>query len=106
MRMGIIVYSSEPEVVWNALRLANCALLNKDSVEIFLLGKGVDINAIDAKAFNIPELISAFRSQGGKMMACSACVQGRNLSEYDLCVTSKGMECYQLIKECDKVLTF
>jgi uncharacterized protein involved in oxidation of intracellular sulfur len=102
----MIIYSSEPETVWNAMRLANCALMNKNSVEVFLLGKGVDIHAIDSKAFNIPELVSSFKSQGGKMMACSACVQGRNLSEYCLCETSKGMEWYQLIKECDKVLTF
>lgn len=106
MKLGMIIYSSEPETVWNAMRLANCALMNKDSVSVFLLGKGVDIHAIENKAYNIPELISAFKSQGGNLMACSACVQGRNLPEYCLCETSKGMECYQLVKECDRVLTF
>jgi uncharacterized protein involved in oxidation of intracellular sulfur len=106
MKLGIIIYSSDPETVWNALRLAGCALMNKDKVEIFLLGGGVDIDSIHSGQFDVQALVFAVKSQDGKMMACGTCVKGRGKAEYGFCDTSQGMECYQLIKDCDKVLTF
>ena len=42
MKLGMIVYSNDAEVVWNAFRLANLALTEKDEVKIFLLAKGVE----------------------------------------------------------------
>ncbi len=38
--LAIVIYSNDTETVWNALRLANYALTQKDTVKIFLLGKG------------------------------------------------------------------
>ena len=35
MKLGIIISTSEPETVWNAYRLANFALNEKDNVKVF-----------------------------------------------------------------------
>lgn len=40
--IGIVIYSNDTETVWNAFRLANFALTQKDTVNIFLLDKGVE----------------------------------------------------------------
>jgi uncharacterized protein involved in oxidation of intracellular sulfur len=106
MKLGFIIYSSEPETIWNALRLANCALMNGDKVDIFLLGRGVELDSIRSSEFDFAQLVAVLKSQGGRMMACGSCVNSRGLAPYDLCATSQGMECYQLIKDCDKILTF
>ena len=37
MKLGVIVYSTDAEVVFNAFRLANFSLKEKDDVRLFLL---------------------------------------------------------------------
>lgn len=48
MKLGLILSQCEPETVFNALRLAAYSLAQGDAVRIFLVGKGVDIEQIDA----------------------------------------------------------
>jgi len=40
MKLGIIITQTDPETVFNALRLAQYALRQGDSVRIFLSGAG------------------------------------------------------------------
>ena len=40
MRLGIVISTTEPETVFNALRLGNYAAGQGDAVRVFLLGKG------------------------------------------------------------------
>jgi uncharacterized protein involved in oxidation of intracellular sulfur len=42
MKLGIVIYSNDPETVWNAFRLGNFGLKEKDEVKVFLLAKGVE----------------------------------------------------------------
>ena len=42
MKLGIIIYSTDAEVVFNAFRLANFSLKEKDEVRLFLLSSGVE----------------------------------------------------------------
>ena len=42
MKLGIILSQTEPETVFNALRLANYSLKQGDAVKIFLVAKGLD----------------------------------------------------------------
>ena len=46
MKLGIIISQTEPETVFNALRLANYSLKQGDTVKIFLVGKGVELDKI------------------------------------------------------------
>ena len=42
MKLGIIVYSTDAETVWNAFRLGVFALKQGDQAKAFLLAKGVE----------------------------------------------------------------
>ena len=44
MKLGMIVTQSDPETVFNALRLALYRLEQGDEVRIFLSGRGVEID--------------------------------------------------------------
>jgi uncharacterized protein involved in oxidation of intracellular sulfur len=45
MKIGIVIYSNDAETVWNAFRLGNFALKERDEVKVFLLAKGVEAEA-------------------------------------------------------------
>jgi len=51
MKIGIILNSNDPETVWNAFRFANEALNKNHSIEIFLLGKGVEAENVKDDKF-------------------------------------------------------
>lgn len=51
--IGIVIYSNDTETVWNAFRLANFALTQKDIVNIFLLGKGVEAQNLTSDKFDV-----------------------------------------------------
>ena len=42
MKLGIVIYSNDPETVWNAFRFGNFSRKQGDEVKIFLLAKGVE----------------------------------------------------------------
>lgn len=42
--IGIVIYSNDVETTWNALRFANYSQNEGDTVTIFLLGKGVELD--------------------------------------------------------------
>ena len=48
MKIGVIIYSTDPEVVFNALRLSIFSLRKGDKVSIFLLAKGVEYESLDS----------------------------------------------------------
>jgi len=47
MKLGIVIYSNDPETVWNAFRLGVFSLKEKDTVKVFLLAKGVECESLD-----------------------------------------------------------
>ena len=53
--MGIVIYSNDPEVVWNAFRVGNFALKAGDEVKVFLLAKGVESELLDTDLFKVKE---------------------------------------------------
>lgn len=106
MKLGIIIYSNEPEVVWNAFRLANFALNNQDQVKVFLLAKGVECENIDTEQFKVTEQMEIFVKQGGKIFACGTCLKLRGSQGTQLCPLSSMKDLYEIIKESDKIITF
>jgi uncharacterized protein involved in oxidation of intracellular sulfur len=105
MKIGIILSNNDPEVVWNALRFANTALLSNHKVRIFLLGQGVEIENIDNKKFNAKEQLDKFGSIGGDMIACGTCIKSRQLA-FSVCPISSMKDMLQIVEESDKILTF
>ena len=105
MKLGIIISTSEPELVWNAYRLANFALNEGDKVKIFLLARGVESESGNEK-YNIKEQIAQFISKGGEIYACGNCMKSRQMDSRDTCPLSSMKDLYQIVKDSDKILTF
>lgn len=106
MKLGIIIYSDDSETVWNAFRLGNYALKENDKVKVFLLGKGVECESIDTDKFKVTEQILSFVNSGGNIYACGSCLKIRQSQGSEMCPISTMKELYEIIQECDKVLTF
>ena len=106
MKLGIVIYSNDPETVWNAFRLGNYALNEKDEVKIFLLAKGVECRSFDTEKFKITEQIKLFHDNNGKIFACGTCLKMRQKEESELCPLSTMKDLYDIIKESDKIISF
>lgn len=106
MRLGIIIYSEDPETVWNAFRLANFTLHEGDEVKVFLLAKGVEAESLDTDKFKVTDLMREFVSNNGQVYACGTCLKIRNSKGTELCPLSSMSDLYELIKDADKVISF
>jgi len=51
VKVGIVIYSNDPETVWNAFRFGNYAVKEGETVQVFLIGKGVESESLDTGAF-------------------------------------------------------
>lgn len=106
MKMGIVIYSNDPETVWNAFRLGNFALKEGDDVKVFLLGNGVESESLDTDKFKVTEQMRSYVDSGGKIFACGTCLKIRHSEGTKTCPLSTMKNLYELIKECDKIVTF
>jgi len=104
--LGIVIYSNDTETVWNAFRLANFALTQKDTVNIFLLGKGVEAQNLTSDKFDVKKQMETFVAGGGQILACGTCLKIRNETSTELCPISTLADLYSLIKQADKIITF
>lgn len=106
MKLGIVVYSDHPETVWNAFRLGNFALNEGDSVQTFLLAKGVEAENLVEGKMVVKEQMQEYVDAGGEILACGTCLTLRSKEGGELCPLSTMGDLYNLIKESDKVVTF
>ena len=106
MKMGVIIYSNDPETVWNAFRFGNFALKEKDEAKVFLLAKGVECETLDTDKFKITEQMRSFVNNGCKILACGTCLKMRQSQGSELCPLSTMKDMYELVKESDKIVTF
>jgi uncharacterized protein involved in oxidation of intracellular sulfur len=106
MRLGIVVYSSDPETVWNAFRFGNFALRAGDEVKVFLLAKGVECESLDTDQFKTTEQMRSFIDHSGSIFACGTCLEIRQSGGSGMCPISTMKDLYEIVKESDKVVTF
>ena len=106
MKLGIVIYSDHPETVWNAFRLANFSLNNKDQVKVFLMAKGVEAESLSNGQFNILEQMNKFLEANGILLACGTCIEIRKKDSTELCPMSNMGDLYDIIKESDKLISF
>ena len=106
MNLGIILSQTEPETVFNALRLANYSLKQGDHVRVFLMGKGVEMDRIEDAKFNVREQAKAVLAAGGQFLACGTCLKLREPSGSDICPVSTLKDLYELVRDSDRVLSF
>jgi uncharacterized protein involved in oxidation of intracellular sulfur len=106
MKIGIIIYSNDSETVWNAFRFGNFALKEGDKVKVFLIAKGVECESLDTEKFKVTEQMKQFVENGGEVFACGTCLKIRQSEGSELCPLSTMKDLYEIIKECDKIITF
>lgn len=106
MKLGFIIYSTDAELVYNAFRLANFSLKEGDQVKVFLLASGVEYESLNSENFNIIELAQKLLDDGGEILACGTCLNLRKKDSTELCPLSTIKDLYELVKNCDKIVTF
>lgn len=106
MKLGIVISSNDPETVWNACRLGKFARGQGDTVNVFLLGKGVESESLDTKDFAVTQAMQDLVDGGGKIDACGTCLTLRNAEAGEVCALSTLQDLYRLIRESDRLLTF
>ena len=111
MNIAIIIYSNDPETVWNAFRFANTSLAYNNQVNVFLLGKGVEAGMVSTLQFDIQEQMDLFRESGGNMVGCGVCCESRkdempSLTDELKCEMGSMQQLYGQVAEADKIITF
>jgi len=106
VKLGIILSGTEPETVFNALRLALFSLQQGDSVRIFLLGKGLELDQIVDAKFDVRGQAEAVLKANGGFLACGTCLKLRGLNTSELCPLSTLKDLHEVIRDSDRVLSF
>jgi len=106
MKLGIVLSTTEPETVFNVLRLGNYALSRSDTVRVFLLGKGVELDQIQNERFNVCQQAESLLGAGGTIQACGNCPKLRNSQGSELCPLSTMKDLYETVKDSDRIVTF
>ena len=107
MKLGIIISGTNAETNWNAFRLANFSLKQGDEVKVFLIGEGVEYESASSDKFNVKEQAADLvKSEKSKIMACGTCLKSREQESTATCPISTMKDLYELVRECDKILTF
>ena len=81
------------------------ALKQGDNAKAFLLAKGVECEKCDAAPFNMKEMMQSFVDSGGHILACGTCLKLRNSQGTELCPLSTMKDLYELIRDCDRVVS-
>jgi len=105
VKLGIVIYTHDPETVWNAFRLGILALSCEDEVTVFLLAKGVEIDSLDSDEFDVTDKLSEFAKNGGIVLSCGTCMSLRNQPTPANCQSATMGTLYEMIKNSDKVIT-
>jgi uncharacterized protein involved in oxidation of intracellular sulfur len=106
MKLGIVIYSDDSETVWNAFRFGNFALKEGDEVKVFLIAKGVECESLDTDKFKVTKQMKQFIDNGGKIFACGTCLKIRQSEGSEMCPLSTMKDLYDIVKECDKIVSF
>ncbi len=105
MKLGMIITQTEPETVFNALRLALYSLEQGDDVRIFLSGKGVEIDQIEDPTFDVKGEAQKVLDAGGEFLACGTCLKLRNSEGSEVCPLSTLKDHYEIVRDSDRVIT-
>ncbi len=106
MKIGVVISTNEPEVVWNAFRFGVTALASNHEVKVFLMNKGVEIEDIKDEKYDVKKQVDSFIENKGKILACGTCLKSRQKEGSNVCPISSMMDLLKLVTESDKLLTF
>jgi hypothetical protein len=104
--IGMVIYSNDIETVFNAMRFANFSKAAGDTVNIFLLGKGVEVDQLVETDKDVKEQVDLFLDNGGSILGCGTCLHNRKNDEPQVCKFSSMSDLYSLVRRNKIVLTF
>ncbi|HBX52030.1 MAG TPA: sulfur reduction protein DsrE [Bacteroidales bacterium] len=104
--IGMVISTNDVETMWNVLRLANFAKEEGDTVSIFLLGKGVELDLLVKQNKDLQEQSDAFLEKGGTILGCGTCLSSRKNDAPQVCKFSSMSDLYNLVRKNAIVLTF
>ena len=105
MKLGIVITQTDPETVFNVLRLANYSLKQGDMVRIFLSGRGVEMDHIEDQKFDVKAEAQKVLDSGGQFLACGTCLKLRNSGGSELCPLSTLKDHYEIVRDSDRLVT-
>jgi uncharacterized protein involved in oxidation of intracellular sulfur len=105
MKLGIIIAQTDPETVFNALRLALYSREQGDEVRIFLSGKGVEIDGIEDSKFDVKGQAQKVLDAGGQFFACGICLKLRDSDGSEICPLSTLKDHYEIVRDSDRLVT-
>ena len=105
MKLAMIITQTDPETVFNALRLALYSLEQGDEVRVFLSGRGVEIDRIEDPKFDVKAQAQKVLDARGEFLACGACLKLRNSEGSEVCPLSTLKDQYELVRDSDRVVT-
>ena len=73
---------------------------------MFLLGKGVECEAIDTDKFTVTDQMRMLIDNGGEIFARGSCLKIRQSEGSETCPLSTMSDLYDIVKGSDKVVTF
>ncbi|MBI5229659.1 DsrE family protein [Candidatus Micrarchaeota archaeon] len=106
MKIGLVISTSEPEIVWNAFRFGVTALNANHGVKVFLLNKGVEIEDIKDDKFDIKGQLHQFIENKGQILACGTCLKAREKEGSNVCPISTMKDLLKMVEDSEKILTF
>jgi uncharacterized protein involved in oxidation of intracellular sulfur len=105
MKLGIIITQTDPETVFNALRLALYSLKEGDEVKIFLSGRGVETDRIEDQKFDVKTLAESILTAGGKFFACGTCLKLRHSDGSEICPLATLKDHYEIVRDSDRLIS-
>jgi len=105
MKIGIIIYSSGVETVWNAFRHGVFSLTQGDTCSAFLLAKSVVSKSLHADRFPVRTQMQAFVDADGISLACDTCLKLGKSEGTEFCPPSTMQDLYEMIRGADKVVS-
>lgn len=105
MKLGMIITQTDPETVFNALRLALYSLEQGDEVRIFLSGRGVEIDRIEDSKFDVKTQAQKVLDAGGEFLACGTCLKLRKSEGSEICPLSTLKDHYEIVRDSDRLVT-
>lgn len=104
--IGMVIYSNDVETTWNAFRLANYSRNLGDTVQVFLLAKGVEVDQLVEENDELKKQVDSFLANGGNIQGCGTCLQSRKNDQPEVCSFSSLSDLYAIIRKNKIVLTF
>lgn len=104
--IGIVIYSKNEETIFNAFRFANFSKNQGDTVNIFLLGEGVELDEMIKTKSELKEQTDTFLQSGGSVLGCGTCLKSRSNSNPQVCTYSTMQDLYDLVRSHKIMMTF